>query len=149
MHAPVAAVPPPHVFDFGGLRGAAGGRASTHRYGQAPAPPFREPAEGPPVASSATTLPYHSVLGQQWASTWAEGGMRGHDSHVGSASRPVGLSWCQDAHGLGEVDGEDGWHSDGGASEVELEDWEYPGLKETTGELAEQLDFTMMRLAKR
>jgi hypothetical protein len=38
---------------------------------------------------------------------------------------------------------------DDGSSDGELADWNIPHLKETTDELAEQLDFTMMRLTKR
>jgi hypothetical protein len=151
---PVAPVPPPHAFNFSGVSRAVGARgglptpsATAGRYSpqraaavSAVAGPRQRPSQGspylgPPIASSTATLPYHSVLGPGWGASWGESGAQG-------PGHP-------DSRATNDRDGDQDWPHPSSDSETELEDWEYPGLKETTGELAEQLDFTMMRLAKR
>jgi hypothetical protein len=154
---PVAPVPPPHAFNFSGVSRAVGARggpptatAAADRYspqlaaavsavsavaGPRLRPSLGSPYLGPPIASSTATLPYHSVLGPGWGASWGESGAQGPGHRYSRATN--------------DRDGDQDWPHPSSDSETELEDWEYPGLKETTGELAEQLDFTMMRLAKR
>ncbi len=156
---------PPLVFNFDGFRtrgqgGASGGGGggdglSTHRYHHTQQPyPHVPPARVPPwtavpsmgrmpSASAASTVPYPSVLGPEWGQAWG----RADGSGLGSAAVTDSGDWAPPGRGF--EDGYSGSEEEEEGDGPDLQDWEYPGLKETTGELAEQLDFTMMRLAKR